>query len=111
MDDFIQVKIEIFIPTEYVDSLLDELAKVQVGVIGNYDHCCSLTPVRGTWRPLPGAKPYEGKVGVLQSAAETKVEVNSRREYVQAALEVIRRVHPYEEPVINIIPLANHLFG
>jgi len=30
---------------------------------------------------------------------------------VKEAMQVIRRVHPYEEPLINVIPLANHLFG
>jgi hypothetical protein len=41
---------------------------------------------------------------------EAKVEVNCKRELVNEAMRVIRRVHPYEEPLVNIIPLANHLF-
>jgi len=41
---------------------------------------------------------------------EYKVEVNCKRELVNEALKVIRSVHPYEEPLVNIIPLANHLF-
>jgi hypothetical protein len=38
------------------------------------------------------------------------VEVNCARELVKDALKAIRAVHPYEEPVINIILLANRLF-
>lgn len=111
MQTFSDVKLEIFIPEAFVAPLLDALAGVGVGVIGNYDHCASLSPVRGQWRPLPGADPYDGQVGVLQSADEIKVEMNCPRERVPAALAAIRRVHPYEQPVINVIPLANHLFG
>jgi hypothetical protein len=42
--------------------------------------------------------------------AEYKVEVSCKRELVKDALKVIRKTHPYEEALINIIPLANHLF-
>lgn len=42
--------------------------------------------------------------------AEYKLEVNCRRNLANEAMEVIRRVHPYEEPIINIIPLVNRLF-
>lgn len=39
-----------------------------------------------------------------------EVEVNCKRELVEEAINVIKSVYPYEEPLINIIPLANHLF-
>lgn len=110
MDTFTDVKLEIFIPLAFVAPLLEALAGAGVGVIGKYDHCASIMPVTGQWRPLPGADPYDGAIGELQTADELKVEVNCKRERVSAALAAIRRVHPYEEPVINLIPLANHLF-
>ncbi len=110
MDRSISFKIEIFIPEANVDTLLAELAKVGVGVIGNYDHCASILIVQGTWRPMPGASPYQGEVGQISRATDAKVEVNCWEENVREAIKAIRRVHPYEEPVINIIPLANHQF-
>jgi hypothetical protein len=111
MQNFTHVKLEIFIPQEYALRLRDELAKIGVGAIGKYDHCVALTPVRGFLRPLPGSHPAEGEAGKVNQVAEYKLEVNCKRELVQEALKVIRSVHPYEEPSINIIPLANHLFG
>jgi hypothetical protein len=36
-----------------------------------------------------------------------KIEMLCREEYLQEAINAVREVHPYEEPVINIIPLAN----
>jgi hypothetical protein len=59
---------------------------------------------------LQGANPFLGEIGKIQERNEAKIEVNFRRELVNEAIQVIRRVHPYEEPLVNIIPLANHLF-
>ena len=110
MQNFMEVKLEIFTPQEYALKLRDELAKIGVGIIGNYDYCVALTPVRGFFRPLPGSNPFEGEEGKISEVAEYKLEVNCRRELVDEAIKVIRSAHPYEEPLINIIPLANHLF-
>ena len=110
MQNFTDVKLEIFSPQEYALKIRDELAKIGVGVIGNYDHCVALTAVRGFFRPLQGADPFEGEVGNISEVAEYKVEVNCKRDLVGEAIKVIRSVHPYEEPLINVIPLANHLF-
>ncbi len=110
MKDFTYVKLEIFIPQEYALKLRDELAKIGVGRIGNYDHCIAISPVQGYYRPLPGADPFEGKTGKISEMAEQKIEVNCERALVNEAMKVIRSVHPYEEPLVNVIPLANHLF-
>ena len=100
-------KIEIFIPADHVISMRDELSKVGVGHIGNYDHCIAVTDVRGYFRPLEGANPFKGRVGMLSEVKECKIEVSCERRKVADALEVIRKCHPYEEPLVNIIPLLN----
>lgn len=110
MKDFTDVKLEIFAPQEYALKIRDELAKVGVGRVGNYDHCVAIYPVQGYFRPLPGADPFEGEIGKISETVEHKIEVNCERGLVEQALKVIRSVHPYEEPVVNVIPLANHLF-
>ena len=110
MQDFTDVKLEIFVPQEYALTIRDELAKIGVGKIGDYDHCVAIYPVQGFFRPLPGANPFDGHVGELTEAADYKIEVNCKREQVNDALNAIRSVHPYEEPVVNVFPLANHLF-
>lgn len=110
MENFTDVKLEIFVPKEYALKIRDELAKIGVGRIGNYDHCLAISPVQGYYRPLPGAEPFDGTIEKISETMEYKVEVNCRRELVNEALKVIRKIHPYEEPLVNIIPLANHLF-
>jgi hypothetical protein len=110
MEHFTDVKLEIFAPQEYALQIRDALAKIGVGRIGNYDHCVALSPVQGYYRPLPGADPFDGKIEKISEVKEYKIEVNCRRELVNEAMKVIRSVHPYEEPLVNVIPLANHLF-
>lgn len=110
MNQFPIVKIELFIPDQFIELLRDELSKVNVGRIGNYDNCISITSVRGYWRPLVGASPYDGEIGKISEGTESKVEVNCHWEDVENALRVIRSIHPYDEPLINIVPLLNHFF-
>lgn len=103
--EFKDVKIEIYIPEEYLPQLREALRKGNAGVIGNYDSCMSIANVKGYWRPLEGADPFDGEVGKLCHGEEVKVEVRCSKENMKMAIEEIRKVHPYEEPVINIIPL------
>ena len=104
-------KLEIFIPAENVDELLETLANAHAGEIGNYDHCTSITSVQGTYRPLAGANPAVGEVGQLFMGSECKVEVNCREQFLVEAIQAVRNMHPYEEPVINVIPLGNTRYG
>ena len=110
MEDFTDVKLEIFVPKGHELQIRDELAKIGVGRIGNYDHCVAIYPVQGYYRPLEGANPFEGKVGEISESVEYKIEVNCKRELVNEAIKVIKKIHPYEEPLINIFPLTNYLF-
>ncbi|MBU5254999.1 hypothetical protein [Tissierella praeacuta] len=105
-----EVKIEIYIPGEYVIELRDELNKSNACKVGDYDNCISVTNVRGYWRPLEGANPYNGQVGEICEGEECKVEARCKIEYVKKAIEAIRKIHPYEEPLFNIVPIINDLF-
>jgi hypothetical protein len=104
------VKIEIFLPPESLDEMRQALNDAGAGHIGKYDHCLSVLPVRGYWRPLPEANPYAGQIGEVMLGDEVKIEVKCPRARVAPVLAAIRAHHPYEEPVINIIPLLDHLF-
>lgn len=110
MENFTDVKLEIFVPQEYALKIRDLLAKIGVGRIGSYDHCVAIYPVQGYFRPLPGADPFDGEIGKISETLEHKIEVNCKRELVNEAIKVIKSAHPYEEPLVNVIPLANHLF-
>ena len=103
--EFLYCKLEIFVPESHLEAVREALRAVDAGHIGRYDSCLSCHPVTGFWRPLDGASPYLGQAGELCSAPEVKVEAACRTEQVDAAIAAIKAVHPYEEPVINAIPL------
>ena len=99
------IKLEIFIPETHFPQLQKALQNVDAGHIGNYDSCLSYSAVTGTWRPLDGTHPYIGEQGEVSSEPELKVEVTIRAENLRETITAIKSVHPYEEPVINAIPL------
>jgi len=43
MENFKQVKLEIFVPQGHVSQVREALAQIGAGVIGNYDHCMAIT--------------------------------------------------------------------
>ena len=105
MPDFPYCKLEIFIPESHLDLLAQTLSAEDAGHIGRYDCCLSYSPVTGCFRPLEGTSPYIGVQGEICRTPEIKVEVTCPTERVDSIIAAIRRIHPYEEPVINAIPL------
>lgn len=105
MEHFIYCKLEIFIPESHLELLQKALQSVDAGHIGKYDGCMSYSPVMGCWRPLEGSAPYNGVLGEISVEPELKVEVTCHKAKIKETLAAIKEVHPYEEPVINVIPL------
>lgn len=105
MTQFSCCKLEIFIPERHLPALQKALREVDAGHIGRYDSCLSYSPVTSCWRPLAGSRPYLGQEGELCTQPEMKVEVTCRMENLERTLAAVKSAHPYEEPVINVIPL------
>ncbi len=104
-------KIEVFLPEEAQEVIMEALAATRAGEIGDYERCFAFSPVTGTFRPKEGAHPHTGNVGEITFVKEFKLEVNCRKEDVSAAIQAVRSAHPYEEPLINVIALHNGEFG
>lgn len=98
-------KMEVFLPEAHLAQLQNALQEVDAGHIGNYDSCLSYSEVTGCWRPLSGSTPYIGSENTISSERELKVEFICLRENVDVTITAIKRVHPYEVPVINVLPL------
>lgn len=106
--EFDFLKVETFIPEEYLKKLrksLNDIGALTIG--GNYDNCMAISKVIGSWRPLSGADPFKGEIGEICEAEEYKIEFCCRREILRNAVDTIKEVHPYEVPVINVIPILN----
>ncbi|MEA4933515.1 MAG: cytochrome C biogenesis protein [Lawsonibacter sp.] len=98
-------KLEIFVPERHLDRIFQALWSVDAGHIGKYDRCLSWSRVSSCWRPLEGADPYDGVVGQLFQREEIKVEVCCWAQRLEETLNAVKTAHPYEEPVINVLPL------
>jgi hypothetical protein len=103
--EFRYAKVEVFVPASHLEEVKQALWSADAGHIGNYDHCLSYHPVTGCWRPLEGTHPYQGVQGETSEEPELKVEATCRIERLDSVISALRAAHPYEEPVINAIPL------
>jgi hypothetical protein len=101
-----EIKIEVFVPESHAEAVIEALHEAGAGRVGLYDHCVSLTHVTGRWRPLAGAHPFQGSVGEIETGAELKLETRCPAQQMAAAVTAVRAAHPYEEPVINLLPLV-----
>jgi len=108
--EFKFLKIETYIPIEYLNVLREELNRTgALSIDSSYDYVMAVSKVTGSWRPLEGSSPFEGETGKLCEAEECKVEFCCRAELMEKAVGAIKKVHPYEVPVINVIPTLNDL--
>ncbi|MBQ3892276.1 MAG: hypothetical protein II737_02610 [Mailhella sp.] len=98
-------KLEIFVPETHFPLLRETLREQDAGHIGRYDSCLAYSRVRGSWRPLEGADPFIGRAGELCEMDEVKIEVTVSAGRLEQTVRAVKGAHPYEEPVINIIPL------
>lgn len=105
--DIKKVKIVVTIPPENVEEVRNAICKIGAGVIGNYTYCSMSTKCLGTFKPNDKANPYIGDNNVLEFVEEDKLEVVCDCKIVRQVVETIRKVHPYEEPAIDIIPLMD----
>ncbi|GGR03940.1 hypothetical protein [Streptomyces netropsis] len=100
-----RLKIEISVPDDHVEKVTAALHASGAGRVGGYERCTSVWRIDGTWQPMPGADPYDGEVGVLQHATESRIESFCDTDQAAAVLRAVRAAHPYEEPVIHFLPL------
>ncbi len=106
MKQFKICKVETFVPSEFVARIVDELNAIgALSIGGNYDYCIYRSNGTGCWRPLNGAEPFLGNVGEICKAEETKLEFTCNYDLVKKAVQTIKQFHPYEEAVINILPM------
>lgn len=100
-------KMVTYVPSDHADSVRQVLFAAGAGSIGDYDSCSYNSTGTGTFRAQPAAHPYCGAIGELHHEAETRIEVIYEQRIEQRLLHKLRQAHPYEEPAIDCIPLAN----
>ncbi|GAB1421368.1 hypothetical protein MASR2M15_15280 [Anaerolineales bacterium] len=100
-----KVLIVVTVPPEHTETLLNAIAEAGGGQIGEYTHCAYMSLGYGRFKPSLNAKPHSGENGEISKTEEMRIETFCQREDARTIVSAIRSVHPYEEPVIYIIPL------
>lgn len=98
-------KIVTFVPAEHAERVRDGLASIGAGRIGAYSNCAFLISGTGTFLGGEGTNPTVGKAGVQESAPEVRLEMVCPQEALPLAMEILRALHPYEEPACDVYPL------
>jgi hypothetical protein len=99
-------KIVVFVPETDGERLRAAMGEAGAGRIGNYVHCSFTSKGVGRFRPLAGANPAIGKIGRLETVNEERIETVCGEDRLKEVLAAIRHGHPYEEPAIDVYPLA-----
>lgn len=100
-------KIVVFVPESHAGLVREGLCHAGAGRTGDYDSCSYSMKGIGSFRALDGADPYVGDVGVIHHEPEMRIEAIIPTEKVNVAIGQIYRLHPYEEPAFDIVPLSN----
>ena len=99
------VKLVVTVPLTHADIVREAMGKVGAGKIGNYEFCSFSVRGTGRFKPMKGAQPAIGRVGMIESVEEERIEVSCEREKLPAIIQAIKDVHPYEEVAIDLYPL------
>ena len=102
-----KVKIIVTVPKDNLEEVRNAMCNAGAGVIGNYSFCTTTTKSIGTFIPNDNANPYIGEHNILEYVEEEKIEVICDVEKVKKVISELRKVHPYEEPAIDIVPLLD----
>lgn len=94
-------KVVVYVPVADADQVRQAIGDAGGGKIGAYSHCTFSS--RGTERftPQEGAKPAIGKIGKPEEVAGECIEFLCKTHCLAEVITAIRKVHPYEEPVIE----------
>jgi hypothetical protein len=87
--------------------VLQAMGEAGAGVLGEYTFCSFSTAGTGRFLPSDAATPHVGTVGGINAEDEVRVETFCARDRAREIVTAIKAAHPYEEPVIYIIPLID----
>lgn len=98
-------KVVVYVPTNYVNTFLEKISERVVNQIGEYKNCISWTRVDSTWTSGENARPFIGTPGETSFEKEYRFEFSCSKENLEDVVKYINKIHPYETPEIDIIPI------
>jgi hypothetical protein len=101
------IQIVVTVPTAHLRDILEALASAGAGALGNYSYCSYVNVGTGRFKPNEDAHPAVGERGQINEVEEMRIEVICPRDRAKAVVAAVRAAHPYEVPVIYLLPLID----
>jgi hypothetical protein len=98
-------KIFVTTPESHTDTIINAMSEAGAGKVGNYTHCAFITKGYGNYMPNNDANPFIGEVGKMNRETEDKIEMICPKEKLEAVVQAIKNIHPYETPTIDVIEI------
>lgn len=105
------LKLVVFIPSGYEQSVAEALFSAGAGQIGAYDEVAFRSRGEGSFRPGQGANPFIGEIGQTEHVDEFRLETIVPKRKLTRVLEKMHKAHPYEEVAYDLVPLQNQVPG
>ena len=104
-------KVVVYVPRDEAARLRRAMSDAGAGGIGRYTECSFNVDGLGTFRGDATTNPAVGEPGRLETVEETRVEMVCPQDAVAGVLAAVRAAHPYEEPAVDVLQLADSLAG
>lgn len=95
----------VHLPPSQTQAVMRPLFELGAGAIGDYRECAFEIHGTGHFTPVAGARPTDGAVGEHYSDSETRVEFVAPTRLRRKLIDVLRQVHPYEEPAFDVVQM------
>lgn len=97
--------IVVIVPESHADQIREVLRLSGAGESEHYEAVSFSVKGISRFIPKKGAHPHLGQEGKLEQVVEERIETICHRNHLEKVVEEIKRVHPYEETVIDIFPI------
>ena len=101
------LKLEVFVPAASAEAIRLAVFGAGGGHIGNYDECSFATAGSGTFRPLSGANPTLGELGIRHTESEVNLSFVVPKWLKSIVHRAMVMAHPYEEVAHQWVALEN----
>jgi dinuclear metal center YbgI/SA1388 family protein len=102
-----QYKVVAFVPFEATERVAGAMFGAGAGRIGEYSRCSFRVEGAGTFMGSEKSHPAVGKKMIYETVGENRVEMVVKASVLEGVLSAMKKAHPYEEPVFDVIPLFN----
>lgn len=100
-------KVQVFVPETHKDQIVDKIAELGGGWIGNYSDCTFSSRGVGTFKAHEGTNPFIGKINEREYVNEVKIETVITQKKLVPLIQGVEAAHPYEEVAMEAFILDN----